>query len=111
VGPLLYSSLRFEEYIFKVTQHQNVGTINHPTIMITRGHLPPHRVRLTFPRINRGWGLAQVVMVVDTVVLADERGLPAVATHEPGFCRKVDCDVSEAQFWKGGAPCAMAVKQ
>ena len=50
-------------------------------------------------------------MVVDTVVLADERGLPAVATHEPGFCRKVDCDVSEAQFWQGGAPCAMAVKQ
>ena len=30
VGPLLYRSLRFEEYIFKVTQHQNVGTINRP---------------------------------------------------------------------------------
>ena len=47
-----------------------------------------HRVRLTFPRINRGWGLAQVVMVVDTVVLADERGLPAVATHEPGLLQE-----------------------
>jgi hypothetical protein len=74
-------------------------------------HLRRHRVRLTLPWINRGWGLAQLVMVVDTVVLADEHGLPAVATHEPGFCRKVDCDVSEAQFWQGGAPCAMAVKQ
>jgi UDP-galactopyranose mutase len=31
VGPLLYRSLRFEEYIFRVTQHQNVGTINHPS--------------------------------------------------------------------------------
>ena len=50
-------------------------------------------------------------MGVDAVVLlADERGLPAVAAYEPGFCRSGDCDVSQAKFRQGGAPCAMAFK-